>query len=184
MPDKEFLVRPTVASDCDVIAEVHVASIRTIGASAYDQAVVDDWGGPRSGELYRVAMNEGELYFVAVERETGKGERILGFSCYREEAGRHRTAVYVRGDSVREGVGAALYCCAESAALVHGAREIDVDSSICAVAFYKSNGFRELRTGEPELKSSKRMACVFMRKQFQNRRPNTLVCGVQRLRPC
>lgn len=111
-------------------------------------------------------MENSELFFVAVEHKARKDKRMLGFSSYRVEKGKHRTAVYVRGDSSRRGVGTTLYRCAENLAIEHGAREIDVDSSLCAVAFYKANGFQELGTGEHKLESGRKMACVFMRKQL------------------
>jgi putative acetyltransferase len=166
MSAKDFQVRPAETADGDGIAEAHMASIRSLGAKAYDQEIVDDWGAPRSGDLYRRAMERGEILFVAVQRESGKEDRILGFSSYRFEPGKHRTAVYVRGDAARKGVGTALFTSAEGAARQQGAREIDVDASLAAVAFYKAKGFQELGTGEHALQSGKRMACVFMRKHL------------------
>ncbi len=166
MSVKQFAVRPAVKSDSDGIAEAHMASIRSLGAKAYDPEIINDWGAPRTGETYIRAMEKGELFFVAVEREPGKDERILGFSSYRFEDGKHRTAVYVRGDVSRSGVGTALFTAAESAARQHGAEEIDVDASLAAVAFYHANDFKELGAGEHKLKSGKRMACVFMRKHL------------------
>ena len=166
MSAKQFEVRPAVEFDSDGIAEAHMASIRSLGAKAYDPEIVNDWGTPRTGDRYTRAMEKGEIFFVAVEHELGKDERILGFSSYRFEDGKHRTAVYVRGDVGRTGVGTALFTAAASAARQHGAEEICVDASLAAVAFYKANGFKELGTGEHELKSGRRMACVFMRKHL------------------
>ena len=82
-------------------------------------------------------MQNGELFFVAVQREE-HGERVLGFSSYRVGEGKHRTAVYVRGDAAHMGVGNALFNQAETAALHHGAAEIHVDASLAAVNFYKA----------------------------------------------
>jgi putative acetyltransferase len=174
MSAKDFQVRPAEAVDGDRIAEAHIASIRSLGAKSCNPEIVDDWGAPRSGDVYRRAMERGEIFFVAVEREPGKNDRILGFSSYRFEQGKHRTTVYVRGDAAGNGVGTALFTSAEAAARQHGAREIDVDASLAAVAFYKANGFQELGTGEHTLQSGKRMACVFMRKHFW-REPNALI---------
>ena len=164
MAVKKFTVRSAVAADSEGISEVHMVSIRTLGAKAYDPEIIDDWGAPRSGELYRRSMEKGTLFFVAVEHEPDKDERILGFSSYVFVGDKHRTAVYVRGDAGRSGVGTALFTAAESAARHHGAEKIDVDASVGAVGFYKANGFEELGIGEHELKSGRKMACVFMRK--------------------
>ncbi|MGA9882501.1 MAG: GNAT family N-acetyltransferase [Candidatus Acidiferrales bacterium] len=161
-----FLVRLAVAADSDSIAEAHVNSIRSLGAKCYQQKIINEWGKPRSGAPYRQAMRTGEVYFVAVETQPGEAERIAGFSSYLFEGGKHRTAVYVRGDCSRCGIGTALFSKVETYARQRGAREIDVDASLAAVEFYMANGFQELGTGEHELKSGTRMACVFMRKQL------------------
>lgn len=166
MAARTFQVRAASALDSDAIAEAHIASIRTLGAQAYDPEIVEEWGAPRTGEIYRRAMEEGEVFFVAVEHELSKEERIIGFSSYRFEKGMHRTAVYVRGDAARNGVGTALYASAESAARQRGAREINIAASLVAVEFYKANGFQQLRAGEHALRSGKRMPCVFMQKHL------------------
>ncbi len=53
--------------------------------------------------------------------------------------------VYVRGEAARNGVGTALYTSAEGAE--HGVREIDLDASLAAVAFY---GRDQVRCGRPQ----------------------------------
>lgn len=154
-----LIIRPALATDTDGIARAHVASIQSLGASVYDAEVVNDWGAPRPAEHYVRRMQAGAQLFVAVE-----DGRIIGFSDYRVEKGHHRTAVYVRGDAARKGVGTTLFAAAENAARLHGAREIRVDASLVAAPFYAANGFEELGGGEHELKSGRKMACVFMRK--------------------
>jgi GNAT superfamily N-acetyltransferase len=80
------------------------------------------------------------------------------------ESGLHRTAIYVRGDATRKGVGTALVATAEEAARRNGATEIHVDASLAAVKFYEANGFEILGSGEHTLRNGRAMACVFMRK--------------------
>lgn len=108
-------------------------------------------------------MEGGELLFVAVSDDTPS--RVLGFSGYRVEDGRHRTAIYVRGDAARIGVGTALFAAAETAARAHGATEIHVDASLAAVEFYQAQGFEQLAVGQHRLRSGALMDCVFMRKK-------------------
>jgi len=91
-------VRPATIADADQIADVHVDSIHGLGAKAYDRDVVEVWGAPRDGQRYRTAIEQGELFFIAVE-----GRQVLGFSSYRLEDGKHRTAIYVRGSAARRG---------------------------------------------------------------------------------
>ena len=114
-------------------------------------------------------MEGGELFFVAVSSDD---KRVLGFSSYRVVDGKHRTAIYVRGDAARRGVGTALFQAAENAAREHGAQEIHVDASLTAVGFYKVHGFEELAAGQHQLKSGPLMDCVFMRKKLFTRTPS------------
>jgi putative acetyltransferase len=159
----DFAIRPATPEDADEIAEAHVASIHSLGARAYEPDVIAEWGAPRDGERYRRAMNGDELFFVAC-----LGRRVLGFSSYREVDGKHRTAVYVRGDAARIGVGSDLFEAAEAAAKKRGASEIHVDASLAAVNFYKAMGFEETSRGKHQLKSGALMDCVFMRKVLRN----------------
>jgi GNAT superfamily N-acetyltransferase len=112
-------------------------------------------------------MENGVCFFVAVESREYEDERIVGFSSYTLEKGKHRTGVYVIGEVARYGVGTALLTAAVDAARRCGAEVINIDASLGAVAFYKINGFEELGNGEHETKGGRRMACVFMRRRFQ-----------------
>jgi putative acetyltransferase len=135
-----------------------------LGARFYGPDVISAWSAPRDGEPYRRAMARGELFFVAVSDR----ERVVGFSSYRLVNGKHRTAVYVRGEAARMGVGKALFQAAEKAAREHGAEEIHVSASLAAVEFYRDRGFEDLASGEHRLGSGELMACVFMKKRLPN----------------
>lgn len=155
-----FTVRPATTADAEGIADAHVDSIRSLGPVAYDAQTVADWGAPRTAETHARRMRDGSQLFVAVD------ERILGFSGYRVVDSRHRIAVYVRGEAVRNGVGRALFAAAETVARSAGATEIYVDASLLAVPFYKAVGFEEIGPGEHVLRSGRKMACVFMHKRL------------------
>lgn len=171
MNPPRFKIRAAALEDADQIAAAHVDSICSLGAKVYGPNVISVWGAPRDSERYRRAMEGGEHFFVAVNSR-GTPERVLGFSSYRVEYGKHRTAIYVRGDAARIGVGTALFGAAEAAAREHGAEEIHVTASLAAVKFYKDHGFEQLATGQHRLRTGDLMDCVFMRKQlvspFQN----------------
>jgi putative acetyltransferase len=159
-----FTVRPAVLADCEGIAQAHMASIWSLGAMFYDREILNDWGARRTGEPYSRSMENGVYFFVAVELRQPDDERIVGFSSYALDKGKHRTAVYVVGDVARCGVGTALLTVAVDVARRRGAKEINIDASLGAVAFYKANGFEELGNGEHTTQRGRRMACVFMRK--------------------
>ena len=150
-------------ADAAQIADAHLDSIHSLGAKAYAPDVVAVWGAPRDIERYKSAMESDQVFYVAVA--TGPtADRVLGFSSHRVEDGRHRTAIYVRGDAARMGVGTALFQAAETTAHEQGASEIHVDASLAAVEFYKSLGFEPLGIGQHRLSSGMLMDCVFMRK--------------------
>jgi putative acetyltransferase len=161
----EFEVRRATPDDADGIAVAHLDSIRSIGAKFYAPDIVDDWASPVATNRYVKAMELGEAFFVAIGEVDGR-PTVLGFSTHKTVGSQHRTAVYVVGEVVRSGLGTALFKRAEADAIASGARDIDVDASLAATAFYKANGFNEVGRGEHQLWSGRRMACIFMRKHL------------------
>ena len=119
------------------------------GAKGYSPEVVAEWARPCVPERYVTLMNGGEQFFVAISTapEVARAS-LLGFSSYRIEGGKHRTAVYVSSKAARRGVGRALFSAAEAAARANGATELHVDSSVVAVEFYSANGPKAPRLGE------------------------------------
>ena len=160
-----FEVRLAKLTDVEAIAAAHLDSIRTIGAVYYAPAIVSDWCARVKGDLYVSAMTRGEVFYIAVGELSDKRE-VLGFSSHRIYEKEHRTAVYVRGNAARLGIGSALFRSAEAAAISAGATSIHVDASLAAVEFYEANGFDEVGRGEHRLWSGRSMACVFMRKRL------------------
>ena len=158
-------IRRAGIADVVDIAAAHLDSIRSIGSHYYSADVVTEWGSRVSGQLYATAMANGEIFFVGL-RANELNPIVLGFSSHRVEAGEHRTAVYVRGSAVRQGIGSALFRVAEANAIAAGARSIHVAASLAAVEFYKKNGFLELERGAHQLESGLTMPCVFMRKSL------------------
>lgn len=159
----EFEIRRANASDANDIADAHLDSISSIGALFYPAETVKGWGAGLTGDLYVKAMERGEVFYIAVGAIHGKPV-VMGFASHRVEAQRHRTAVYVRGNAARRGIGSALFRVAEAAAISAGATSIHVDASLAAVEFYKANGFEVVGCGEHRLRSGHSMACAFMRK--------------------
>jgi GNAT superfamily N-acetyltransferase len=89
---------------------------------------------------------------------------VLGFATHRVDDAQDGASVYVRGIAARRGIGTALLRLVEEHARSHGATSIQIQASLAGVAFYKANGFKELRRGEAVLMSGQSMPCVFMHK--------------------
>jgi len=158
-----YTIRQADRADVDEIAAAHVDSIRSLGDGYYEPDVVDAWCANVAGDLYANAMARGEIFFIAVGDIDGD-PAVLGFSSHKVLNGEHRTAVYVRGQAARLGVGSALFDRAKAAAITAGATIIRVDASLAAVDFYKANGFEEISTGEFRLRSGRTMPFVLMKK--------------------
>jgi len=159
-----FATRRARPSDAERIASAHLDSIRSIGPRFYPPAVVDDWADGLTGDLYVNAMNDGEVFFLALADIDGT-ETVLGFSSdYVREGSQHGTSVYVRGGVARKGVGSALLRLAEAEAVARGATAVCVEASLAAVPFYAANGFVEVSRGHTQLRSGRPIACVFMQK--------------------
>jgi putative acetyltransferase len=164
----DFEVRRAGPADADDIAAAHIDSIRSIGPRFYDAGTVRGWHGHLTSALYANAMARGEEFFIAVGR-LRDADVVLGFSSHRVDGRVHGTAVYIRGDAARRGVGSALFKAAERAAIAAGATSLEIDSSLAAVDFYKTLGFEETGRGTHRLSSGHSIACVFMRKSLMSR---------------
>jgi putative acetyltransferase len=168
MSEMKFDTRRAGASDAG-IALAHLDSIRSLGAGFYPPGVVDDWADGLTADVYIRAMEDGEVFFIAVA-SIDDGPAVLGFaSDYRREGSRHGTSVYVRGTAARRGIGSALFKLAETEAITRGATSIHVEASLAGVEFYKANGFVEISRGETRLRSGRPIECVFMEKTLSRR---------------
>ena len=102
MDAADFDSRRADASDAEDIADAHRDSIRSLGPTVDPPHGVDDWQSGLTADLYRKAMEAGEVFFVATRRSQGR-TIVLGFaSDYATEGTRHGTSVYVRGAAARD----------------------------------------------------------------------------------
>jgi GNAT superfamily N-acetyltransferase len=167
MPSKtiaELETRRAHPSDVDAIAEAHRDSIRSLGAPFYPPNVADAWEEGLAGDVYRKAMEGGEVFFIATGKVAGTA-LVLGFaSDYCIEGSKHGTSVYVRGIAARRGIGSALLQLAEAHAAATGATSIHIEASLAGVEFYRRNGYTEAGRGESRLMSGTTIPCVFMQK--------------------
>ena len=162
--------------DADALADAHRDSIQSLGPARYPQNVVDDWQDGLTGDVYRIAMGKGEVFFIATGR-VDTGTLVLGFSSdYWIEGLTHGASVYVRGLAARRGIGSHLLAMAEEHARSAGATRVNVDASLTGVEFYKANGFQETGRGETHLMSGRSIACVFMSKELgQDSAPSSAI---------
>jgi GNAT superfamily N-acetyltransferase len=165
-----FEIRRGEPADVDQIALAHRDSIQSIGPAFYSPVVVEYWQEGITGELYRRAMESGEVFFIAVGDVDGR-HAVLGFaSHYGTEGPKHGVSVYVRGRSARQGLGSALLARAEAHAVAAGATSIEIDASLAGVAFYRLHGYVEMGRRDTRLTTGRSIECVFMRKDLAEAR--------------
>lgn len=162
----EIITRRATSKDAEAIAQAHLDSIRSIGASFYPPAIVKAWSARLTPDIYVKAMEDGEAFFIAIGELDG-GTAVMGFSTHRVDDDQDGVSVYVRGGAARRGIGTALLRLAEDDARQHGATTIDIQASFAGVEFYKANGFQEIGRGDARLMSGRAVPCVFMRKTLR-----------------
>jgi putative acetyltransferase len=125
-------LRRAVAADCEQIARVHAASIRTLLRSHYAPEQLEPWAASITPERYVPLV---EHTIVATD-----GQTITGFAQMKD--GEIYT-LYLDPPFVRRGIGTMLLRELERLATVPSLR---LSASLNAVPFYEAMGFR--RTGE------------------------------------
>jgi len=160
-----FTLRPGGPEDALSIIRAHRAAIRGTATKFYSSEIIDEWEGPIDIPAQRVegfarAMASGEEVVVVAEDSSGL---ILGFGSI-VPGNNELRAVYVRAEHARKGIGRAILRRLEDLARDAGLKELRMDASINAEAFYKANGFIFEAVGEHPMPSGRRMACVRMSK--------------------
>jgi GNAT superfamily N-acetyltransferase len=131
-----FVVRRATPADSETILQLHVDSIRRICAASYTPEQIDAWAGSKRAEKYTQGMASGDSMFVA--ESTGP---LLGFAALR---GDNVLAVYVSPDHQHRGVGKALLAALEDDARQRHILELHLESTLNALDFYASRGFRRV----------------------------------------
>jgi putative acetyltransferase len=156
-------MRRATPADAPAMALAHVDSIRALGPAFYAPELLDGWAAAVAPDMYLRAMEEGEVFFIAVAPLDGQ-PAVLGFSSHVPAGGDDGASVYVRGSAARQGIGSALWRLAEAHARAQGAAAITLEASLPGVGFYHAHGFVEIERCEVGLRSGVSMPCVRMRK--------------------
>ena len=152
-------------TDLEALCEAHVDAIMSISSDFYSQEQLREWTAPVKPQKYRDAIEQGVTLWVAESDD----RQLLGFSESHQVADdQYNSAVFVRGNARRRGVGTALYRAAEVHALSCGAGSIELNASLAAVEFYRSNGFVELGWFETQMPSGRGLAVIKMRKSLKD----------------
>jgi len=166
MTSASFTLRPGTPEDALSIIEAHRAAVRGIAIEFYSREIIEEWApisvSPERVEGFARTIASGEEVVVVAVDSSGL---ILGFGSIVPSNDELR-AVYVRSEHGRKGVGRAILRRLEDLAREAGLKELRMDASFNAEAFYKANGFSSEASGEHMMSSGGRMACVRMRKSL------------------
>lgn len=183
---REISIRKATAADAESVLRVHFAAVHESASQSYERAILDEWAPPvtplRIAEFKdRFARDlDGELMFVAVERDEASderigertedidetsNERIVGFGSIVPEICELR-AVYVAPRATRSGVGTMLLGHLEELARSLSVARLQMDASLNAEQFYLQRGYTSERRGDHFLESGGQMECVYMSKEL------------------
>ena len=156
MSGMKITIRSAGPDDAAAIATIHEAAVRGATVEAcYGQAQIDAWARPRDSSRLREQLSS-RLFFIAA----AQGQPI-GYAQLDPKAATVRS-VYVLPSLVRQGVGRRLVQTMLQVAREAGVARLQLDSSLNAVSFYESLGFRRLDEVDHELRSGAVLRCVRM----------------------
>ncbi len=133
-----YRLRPGKVSDAPAIFAVHDRAIRVLGRGIYSETQVESWAHGNKPQRYVEAMNDGEIFEVAVSRLRG----IVGFCSYKADEIR---SLYVDPDWSRLGLGKELLRNAEAAVAAAGHGKVIIGASLVGLPFYEAQGYRVVR---------------------------------------
>ena len=134
-----MILRVAGAHDVPRLAELYVASVRTLGPQTYTPAQVEAWAAfaADAAEFRRYVLDPVTL----VLEDAGI---LVGF-CGVDHRG-HVASLYVRGEYGRRGLGSALLLAALEDARRRGVRRFHAEASDLSLPVFLRQGFTHVRT--------------------------------------
>ena len=154
-----FILRRPRKQDAQAILECHRDAILGKAAKTYDEATLNSWmptGDKALKTIEQETLEDAWIYYVA-ENETG----IIGFGILVPDTGDLRAA-YVRPNP-EKGVGRAILEKLLKEAREFPVKQISLNASFNAEAFYKKFGFCTVEKGTHTFNSGAQMACFKMK---------------------
>jgi putative acetyltransferase len=157
-------IRPATAADAEAIIDLHFAAVHQTAATFYPPEVLDRWSGLPNEARYqqlRDADAHGEELFLVAEDASG----VVGFGSILPSV-QELHAVYVHPRAGRHGIGSRLLRQLERLARDRGVRQLHLDASVNAEAFYRRAGYEVVERGTLRLGGGIEMASVKMKKEL------------------
>lgn len=158
-------IRPYTKDDAKVFADIHYASVHTIGVNHYIQEILDEWSPTVNEEriehIEAFASKEIRVMADYDKKTVGLGvvvpeKSLLG-------------ACYVHPDFSGKGIGKAIMNELEKIANSHSINYLEMDASINSKNFYERCGYQTVIKSTYTLKSGLQMDCYKMKKELRVR---------------
>jgi putative acetyltransferase len=133
-PLAQLAMRPMLPTDVPLLAEIFRAAIEELAAEDYNEAQQEAWASAADDEEAFGAKLAHELTLVATY-----GGAAVGFAALVNNT--RIDMLYVHPAASGQGAGAMLCDALEKLAAARGAKEITVDASDAARAFFEKRGF-------------------------------------------
>jgi putative acetyltransferase len=130
----ELAMRPLLAEDVPLLAEIFRASIEELTADDYSEAQQQAWASAADDEQEFGARLAGELTLVATY-----GGAAVGFASLADNT--RIDMLYVHPAAAGQGAGAMLCDALEKLAAARGTKELSVEASDAARGFFEKRGF-------------------------------------------
>ena len=160
----DIIIRTARPNDAEAIVDVHFAAVHGVPTTSYSPAVIDSWYGTIGTndriERKRYNIKKGEHTVVAIVED-----HIVGFGSIVLEDEKLR-ALYVRPEFGKHGIGKAILTNLEQFAVSVGLKQLHLDASLNAEAFYESHGYAVIEHGIHCFPSGGEIACARMIKKL------------------
>ena len=127
-------LRPYLASDTPLLAQIFVASIQDLTGDDYNEAQQEAWAAAAEDEAAFGKKLASELTLIATMQNSPVGFASL-------KGADHIEMLYVHPSAAGQGVGAMLVDALEKLAGGRGAKSLSVDASDSALDFFKKRGY-------------------------------------------
>jgi putative acetyltransferase len=127
-------LRPYLASDAPMLAQIFVAAIQELTGDDYNEAQQEAWAAAAKDEDEFGKKLAGELTLIATLQNSPVGFASL-------KGADHIEMLYVHPSVVGQGVGAMLVDALEKLAGARGAKTLSVDASDTATDFFRKRGY-------------------------------------------
>lgn len=158
---RPFTIRKARPEDVDAVHDVHTTAIRSGASDHYAPESLEVWVGAFNPENF--PRNIERMEFYVAELPDGRIPAFLAFDLATTEV----DSVYVAPSGRGMGLGSYLLAFAEEAARRAGLESLWLDSSINAVGFYASHGWKEVKR-HARVRSGVEIPVVRMEKKLQS----------------